>query len=122
MIFSAVMQMATSLERIAYELTLLKDWVWTLEKANKALLKRWRAKCTCIQEGGTCTRDTAEVLIAEKEAKRLKRQKMSLGGGNVEAGPATQWCCSNCGKTGYNVRTCQEVEETSDEGSYVASD
>ena len=72
MIFSAVMQIATGLERIAYKLTLLKDWVWTLEKANKALLKRWRAKRIHIQEGGTCTGDTAEVLIAKKEAKRLK--------------------------------------------------
>jgi len=36
--------MVTGLEWIAYELTLLKDWVWTLEKANEALLKRWRAK------------------------------------------------------------------------------
>jgi len=33
------MQIATSLERIAYKLTLLKDWVQTLKKANKALLK-----------------------------------------------------------------------------------
>jgi len=38
------MQMATGLERIAHELTLLKDWVRTLEKANEALSKRWRAK------------------------------------------------------------------------------
>ena len=100
------MQMATDLEQIAYELTLLKDWVWTLEKANEALLKHWRAKYIRIQEGGTYTGDTTEVLIAEKKAKRLKRQKMSLGGGDIEAGLVTQQCCSNCSKTGYNVQTC----------------
>ena len=100
------MQMATGLEQIAYELTLLKDWVQTLEKANEALLKRQRAKRIRIQEGGTCTRDTTEVLIAEKEAKRLKQQKMSLGGGNVEAGLATQQRCSNYSKTSYNIQTC----------------
>ena len=57
----------------------------------------------------------------EKETKQPKRQKMSERGEAIEAGPATQRCCSNCGKTGHNVRTCQEVEETSDEGSYVVS-
>ena len=116
------MQMATGLEWIAYKLTLLKDWVQTFEKANEALLKHQRAKCIRIQEGGICTRDTVEVLIAEKKAKRLKQQKMSLGGGNVEAGPVTQRCYSNCSKTSHNVRTCQEVEETLDEGSYIVSD
>ena len=99
------MQMATGLKWIAYKLTLLKDWVQTLKKANKALLKRQRAKRTYIQEGGTYTRDTTKVLIAKKEAKRSKQQKMSLGGGNVEAGLATQQRCSNYSKTSYNIRT-----------------
>ena len=95
MIFSAVMQMATSLEWIAYKLTLLKDQVQTLKKANKALLKRWRAKRIYIYKGGTYTRDTAKVLIAKKEAKRSKQQKMLLGEGNVKARLATQQCYSN---------------------------
>ena len=116
------MQIVTSLEQIAYELTLLKDQVQTLKKANKALLKHWRAKYTCIQEEGTYTRDTTKVLIAKKEAKRLKQQKMLLEGGNVEARLATQQRCSNYSKTGYNVRTYQEVKEMLDKGSYVESD
>lgn len=120
-IFSAVMQMATGAERIAHELTLLKDRVQTLEKANQALSKRRRAKRTRIQEGGTCTRDIAEVLIAEKEAGKSKRQKVSLEGDGTEAGLATQRRCSNCGKTGHNARTCQEDEETSDDCIYVVS-
>ena len=99
------MQIATSLEQIAYKLTLLKDWVQTLEKANNAFSKRQRAKRIRIQEGGTCTRDIAKVLIAKKEVKRLKQQKVLLEGGDVEARLATQQRCSNCSKTGYNVRT-----------------
>jgi hypothetical protein len=120
-IFSAVMQMATGSERIAHELTLLKDRVQTLEKANKALSKRRRAKRTRIQEGGTCTGDIAEVLIAKKEAKGSKRQKRSEEEGNEEAGPSAPRRCGNCGKTGHNVRTCQEVEETSDEDNDIES-
>ena len=72
MIFSTVMQIATSLERIAYKLTLLKDQVQTFKKANEALLKHQKAKHIRIQEGGTYTRDTTKVLIAKKEVKRLK--------------------------------------------------
>ena len=114
--------MATGNNTMAHRLTLVEDRLKSLEKANQALSKRRRAKRTRIQEGGTCTGDIAEVLIAEKEAKRLKRQKTLLEGNNAEAGPATQRRCGNCGKTGHNVRTCQEVDEMLDEGSYVVSD
>ena len=100
------MQIATGSNTMAYRLTLVEDRLKSLKKANQALLKRQRAKRTRIQEGGTCTGDIAEVLIAEKEAKRLKRRKTLLEGNNAEAGLATQQRCSNCGKTGYNVRTC----------------
>ena len=47
---------------------------------------------------------------------------MSLEGGDAEVGPAIQRHCSNYGKTGYNIRTCQVVEEMLDEGSYIESD
>jgi len=113
--------MATSNNTIAHWLTLVEDRLKSLKKANQALSKRQRAKRTRIQEGGTCTRDIAKVLITKKEAKRLKQQKTSSEGNNAEARPATQQRCSNCSKTGHNVRTCQEVKETLDEGSYVAS-
>ena len=99
------MQIVTSLERIVYKLTLLKDWVQTLKKANKALLKRQRAKRTYIQEGGTYTRDTTKVLITKKEAKRSKQQKILLKEGNIEARLATQQHYSNCSKTSYNIQT-----------------
>ena len=58
-IFSAVKQLANGTERIAYELTLIKDYIRTLEKANEALSKRRRAKRTRIQDGETCTGDAA---------------------------------------------------------------
>ena len=60
-------------------------------------------------------------MIAVKEGKASKRQKVLEDSGEVEARLATQQRCSNYGKTGHNVRTCQEVEETSDEGSYIES-
>ena len=121
-IFAAVKQLATGSDSMAHRLTLMENRLKSLEKANKALSKRRRAKRTRIQDGGICTGDVAKDLIAQKEAKRSKRQKTSSEGGDAEAGPATQRRCGNCGKTGHNVRTYQEVEKTSDEGSYVESD
>ena len=103
-------------------MTLLKKENETLREANEALSKRRRAKRTRLQDSGSLNPREAQVLIAAKEGKASKRQKMLEEGGETEAGPATQRRCGNCGKTGYNVRTCQEVEETSDEGSYIASD
>jgi hypothetical protein len=114
--------MASGNDSMAYRLTLIEDRVKTFEKTNKALSKRRKAKRICIQDGGTCIGDIAEVLIAEKEEKKSKQQKMSSEEDDTEARPAIQRRYSNCGKTGHNIRTCQEVEETSDESSHIASD
>ena len=39
--------------------------------------------------------------------KRLAKREV------LEAGPSTSRRCKGCGKTGHNIRTCQEVEEAS---------
>ena len=72
-IFSIVKRLVNGTERIVYELTLIKNRIRTLEKANEALSKHRRAKRTYIQDKGTCTGDVAQILIVEKEAKRSKR-------------------------------------------------
>ena len=43
----------------------------------------------------------------------------SSRGGASGAGLVTQSRCRNCGKTDRNVRTCQEVEETSGTDGYI---
>ena len=116
------MQLVAGTEQIAHKMTLLKDWVRTLEDANVALSKRRRAKRTRVQDRGSLTVDGAKDLLAKKEVKGSKRQKTSEEEGDVEAGPSTQRRCRQCGKPGHNIRTCQEVEETSDEDSDVESD
>ena len=75
-----------------------------------------------MQDRGSLTVEDAQKLIAEKEAKGSKRQKRIDGEGGVEAGRSTSRRCSNCGKAGHNVRTCQEIGETSDEASDVESE
>jgi hypothetical protein len=113
------MQLAKGTELIAHEMTLLGDWVRTLEKANEALSKRRRAKKTRIQAGGALTIEDAQDLIAQKDASRQKSGGKSVEGGGEEARPSTLRHCGRCSKTGHNVRTCQEVEEMSDKDNSI---
>ena len=102
---------------MAIEMTLIHAELRTLRKANEALAKRRRAKRTRLQDGGTLTAEDAQALIAAKATGGQESGEGSSGGGPSEAGPVTQRHCSGCGKPGYNIRTCQEVEEMSEEDS-----
>ena len=94
-------------------MTLLQDRVCSLEKANMALSKRQRAKRTRIQAGGALSIKDAQRLVARKEGNRGNLGKRLAEGEVLEAGPSTSRRCKGCGKTGHNIRTCQEVEEAS---------
>lgn len=117
--FSAVRQLAKGTEMIAHEMTLLQDEVRTLRQANEALAKRRRAKKTRVQAGGALSVEDALKLIAQKDADKRQSGGRSTKGGASEAGPSILRHCGNCGKTGHNARTCQEVKEVSDEESCI---
>lgn len=117
--FSAVKQLAKGTELIAHEMTLLRDEVRTLRQANEALAKRRRAKRTRIQARGALTIEDAQALIAQKDVGRQQSGERLVERDALEAGPSTQQRCRRCGKTGHNVRTCQEVKETSDKESSI---
>ena len=116
---SAVKQLAKGTELIAHQMSLMEDELWMLCKANEAISKRCSAKQTCLQAGGTLTAEDAQALITTKATSGEEGGESASGGGLSETGPATQRRCGRCGKPGHNVRTCQEVEETSDEGSCI---
>jgi hypothetical protein len=96
-------------------MTLLREEVRTLRKANEALAKRRRAKKTRVQAGGALTVEDALDLIKQKDIVRRQPGGRSAEGGVARAGLLGLRCCGRCGKTGHNVRTCQEAEETSEE-------
>ena len=106
---------------MAHQMTLLYDEVRSFRKANLALSKRRRAKKTRVRAGGAFSVEDALQLIEQKDVGKQQSSGRSSGGGASEAGPATLCRCGRCGKPGHNVRTCQVVEETSDEGSDVES-
>ncbi len=117
--FSAIKQLAKGTELIAQRMVLMEDELQTLRKANEALAKRRRAKRTRLQAGGALTIKDTQALLAAKAIGGQESGEGSSRGGPSAAGPATQRRCGGCGKTGHNIRTCQEVEETSEEGSCI---
>ena len=64
-----------------------------------------------IQAGGALTVEDAQRLITRKEKNVVGSGERSGEGGGADAGLLTLRCCKGCGKTGHNIRTCQEVEE-----------
>ena len=63
------------MEVIIYEITLLRTELRTTQVANKALVKRRRAKRTRLQEGGTLSVEDARGLMAKKDSSYQKKSK-----------------------------------------------
>ncbi|APA14250.1 hypothetical protein SS1G_11952 [Sclerotinia sclerotiorum 1980 UF-70] len=106
-IFETVLALAKGTERLAHENTLLNTEIRTLRTANEALSKRRRAKKTQLRQGGVLTGQEALDILSQQEVdiqiQRDERQK----GGNSNGEASSNRCCSKCGKTGHNARTCQ---------------
>ena len=106
-IFETVLALAKGTERLAHENTLLNAENRTLRAANEALSKRRRAKKTQLRQGGVLTGQEALDILSQQEVdiqiQRDERQKEE----NSNRGAASIRCCSKCGKTGHNARTCQ---------------
>ena len=110
-LFSAVTHLAKGTELIAHEMTLMRERIQSLKKANHALSKRQRAKRTRIQAGGILSIQDGQRLITRKENNGRNLGQDVVEGEVSEAGPSGLRRCKRCGKTGHNIRTCQEVEE-----------
>jgi len=119
-IFSAVTHLAKGTELIAHEMTLLRERVRSLEKANQALSKRRRAKRTRIQAGGSLSVEDAQRLVARKEGNKEGSGEGVAREEALEARLPASRRCKRCGKTGHNIRTCQEVEEATSEEDCIA--
>ena len=94
-------------------MTLLSAEVRTLHKANEVLSKRRRAKKTRVRQGGALTIEDAQDVLAQKEAEEQARRDKRSKGGRQKEGQPSRRRYSTCGKSSYNVRTCQEAIDTS---------
>jgi hypothetical protein len=113
--------LAKGTELIAYQITFLYKEVQILCKANKALAKCRRAKKIYIQAGGILSVGDVLSLIKQKDAVQQQSSRRLAEKGIVQAGPSGLQYCRRYSKTGYNIQTCQEAEEMSEEDSNVES-
>jgi hypothetical protein len=117
-IFTATAQLAKGTEVLAHKVSLLVAEVDTLRKANEALSKRKRAKRTYVQHGGALSIGEATAIVTQREVDEQIQAEKPWRGGGGGAGLSTTYCCSKCGKTGHNARTCKidvEVPEVHNE-------
>jgi hypothetical protein len=98
-----------------HQLALLQAEVKDLRKANETLSKRRNRKKSRLQVGGSLNLREAQALMDERDiAGQLKQEMRGRGGGRTKEELRTRRC-GNCNATGHNVRTCQFVEDTSEE-------
>jgi hypothetical protein len=108
---AALDQFAKGATAIMHRVALLEAETSALRKANEALSKRRRAKKTRVRLGGSLKVQDAQDLLDQKDVDeqviKEERQSRRRGGGARTKAPR----CSNCGRTGHNVRTCQNATE-----------
>ncbi|APA07651.1 hypothetical protein sscle_03g024210 [Sclerotinia sclerotiorum 1980 UF-70] len=105
-IFETVVALAKGTERLAHENTLLSAEIRMLRKANEALSKRRHVKKTQLRQGGVLTGQEAIDIISQQEVDIQIRRDERQNRGNSNGESSTNRCCSKCGKTGHNSRTC----------------
>ena len=100
-------------------MTLLHEKVCILHKINKTLTKRRRTKKTRIRVRDTLIVKNVHSLIKQKEIVRPQLSKRSMEGDIVQVRSSGLRRCKRCNKTNHNVRTCQEVKETSEKDNDI---
>ena len=112
-IFSAVDQIAKGTQAIMHSVTLLSNRVKELEKANKELSRRRRAKKTRVRLRGPVSVQDGLAAIDQKDADAQLEQEMREHSGRKKRVETGRRCCRNCGMPGHNARTCREDRERS---------
>ena len=107
-IIAALDQFRKGAEVMAYEATLMRDRIKSLEKANQAASKRKQRKKKRIQKEGTLTIAEGEEIIAQKEVNQQvdseTRQEKARSGASRQASAR----CTRCREQGHNSRTCKK--------------
>jgi hypothetical protein len=114
-IYEAVDQFAKGASKIMHQLVLLKAENQSLRQANEALSKRRRAKKTRLRQGGSLSQQEAQDLQDDKDVGQQVKQEMKTSSGRKPREESRARRCGNCGETGHNARTCEIIEEVSEE-------
>jgi hypothetical protein len=98
-----------------HQLVLLKAENQNLRQANEVLSKRRRAKKTRLRQGGSLSQQEAQDLQDERDIGQQVEQETKASSGRKPREETRARRCSNCRATGHNTRTCNIIEEVSEE-------
>ena len=98
-----------------HQLVLLKAENQNLRQANEALSKRQRAKKTRLQQRGLLSQQEAQDLQDDRDIRQQVEQEMKAWSGQKPREESRARRCGNCRETGHNARTCEIIEEVSEE-------
>ena len=117
MILQGLDQAIKGASNAVHELTLLREEIAGLRTANDLLSRRRRTKKRRVQEGGVAIIKDIQDLEAQREANIQLQADLRESRGCTKQSEPQKRCCRSCGQTGHNVRTCPNVEDTSDDSN-----
>ena len=100
-------------------MTLLHKKIRTFRKINKILTKHQRVKKIRIRVKDVLTIKDVHNLIKQKEIVRSQLNRRSIKEDIVQIRSSGLRRCKRYDKTNYNVRTCQEIKETSEKDNDI---
>ncbi|KAJ0134501.1 Uncharacterized protein HZ326_22450 [Fusarium oxysporum f. sp. albedinis] len=107
-IIEALQSLTKAVKGNMHETILLRNEVRNLRQANEILSRRRRAKRTRLQNRGSMTIQAGQDLTDQLDVDTQVLAELSRSGGQGSLARPRVRRCGTCGKTGHNVRTCQE--------------
>ncbi|KAK1837529.1 transposase [Colletotrichum chrysophilum] len=114
-IIEAVEHLSKRARGFMHQIALLRSEVQILREENNLLSRRRRTKKTSLRQGGSLTVAEAEDLQLQREATAQIEEETRRSSGCRPRTEIGKRRCGVCGNTGHNARTCQFIEETSNE-------
>lgn len=114
-ILDAIDQLSKGTSKVMAKLVLLQAENRDLRRANETLSKRRNRKRSRLQAGGSLNLQEAQALMDERDVAEQIKQETRAGGSRKARDETRARRCGNCNATGHNARTCQFVEEASEE-------
>ncbi|EDN95327.1 hypothetical protein SS1G_11204 [Sclerotinia sclerotiorum 1980 UF-70] len=106
-IFETVQALAKGTKRLVYEVIFLNVENRMLQRVNEVLSKYRCTKKIQLHNRGVLTGQEAEDILSQQEVDNQIQRDERQNGGNSNRESSTSRCCSKCGRTGHNSRTCQ---------------
>ena len=106
-ILDSISQLAKSATLIMHEVTLIRNELNQLQKANTRLSRRRKAPKKRLQDSGSLTITEARSIEAQRDINTQIQAEIQSSNRTTRQGTTITRHCTACGNTGHNTRTCK---------------